>query len=90
MAGNPLVDVVMAAALMKATQPQHFKSFCDAVRAIEVQSIAELASADAPNDMFRAQGKMKFVQQLRKHLTECAELRDTYTRRDHNARQPTA
>lgn len=90
MAANPLVDIVMAAALVKATQPQQYKELCDAVRALEGQAIVEMASADAPHDMARAQGKWKFIQQLRKHLVECTELRDTYTRRDNNARQPTA
>lgn len=86
MAANPLVDVVMVASLIKATMPQQFQQLCDAVRAMEVQAIGELASADTPHDMFRAQGKFKAVKQLRKHLVECSQLRDTYTRRDSNAR----
>lgn len=86
MANNPMVDIVMASAQIKASMPQQHRELCDAVRALEVQSIAELAIADTPHDMFRAQGKMKFAQQLRKHLTECSELRDTYTRRDNNGR----
>jgi len=86
MAGNPLVDVVMASTLIKATLPQQFKELCDAVRALEVQAISEMAIADTPHDMFRAQGKMKFIQQLRKHLVECSELLDTYTRRDTHGR----
>lgn len=86
MAANPLVDVVMAGSLIKATLPQQYRELCDAVRALEGQAIVEMASADAAHDMARAQGKWKFIQQLRKHLVECNELRDTYTRRDKNAR----
>lgn len=86
MAANPLVDIVMAGSLIKATMPQQFRELCDAVRALEAQAIVEMASADAAHDMARAQGKWKFIQQLRKHLIECNELRDTYTRRDQNAR----
>ena len=85
MAANPLVDIVMVASLIKSTMPQQFRELCDAVRALEVQAIGELAVADTSHDMFRAQGKMKFVQQLRKHLVECSELRETYTRRNQNA-----
>jgi hypothetical protein len=86
MAANPLVDIVMAGSLIKATMPQQYKELCDAVRALEGQAIVEMASADAAHDMARAQGKWKFIQQLRKHLIECNELRDTYVRRDTHGR----
>jgi hypothetical protein len=86
MANSPLVDVVMSAALLKAAAPVAFDQLCNAIRAYEVQAIGEMLAGDAPHDMFRAQGKIKTVQQLRKHLTECSELRDTYARRDSNAR----
>jgi len=75
----------MAASQMKAAAPNHFQTLCEAFRAYEVQTILELGAADG-NDIYRAQGKLKTVQQLRKHLYECYELRDTYTRRDQNAR----
>lgn len=77
----------MAAAQLKAAAPQFYSQLTEAMRALEVQSILELGSADG-NDVYRAQGKMKSIQHLRKHLVECAEMRDTYTRRDQNARQP--
>jgi len=86
MATNPLAEFVMAAALLKGAQPQFFQQLCDAVRAYEVQAIGEMLAGEAPHDMFRAQGKVKTVQQLRKHLVECAELRETYTRRETNVR----
>jgi len=86
MAANPLVDIVMTASLIKATMPQQFRELCDAVRVLEVQAVTEMALAEAPHDMARAQGKWKFIQQLRKHLVECHELRETFTRRDQNAR----
>jgi hypothetical protein len=90
MASNPLFDIVMAAAQLKAAAPQFYGQLCDALRAYEVQAIAEILAADVPHEMFRAQGKIKTVQQLRKHLNEATELRETYTRRDANARpQPT-
>lgn len=88
MANNPLSDIVMAAALLKSAAPQFHRQLCEAMRVYEVQSILELGSADG-NDVYRAQGKLKTVQQLRKHLSECTELRETYNRRDANAR-PTA
>ena len=88
MAANPLADVSMAAAQLKGAAPAFFDQLCAALKAHEVQSILELGAADG-NDIYRAQGKLKSVQQLRKHLVECAELRDTYTRRDNNGRPRT-
>lgn len=76
----------MAAAQLKAAAPQFYTQLCDAMRSYEVQAIAEILSSDMPHDLFRAQGKVKTVQQLRKHLNECTELRETYTRRENNAR----
>jgi len=76
----------MAAAQLKAAAPSFYQALCDAMRAYEVQAIAEILASDVPHEMFRAQGKIKTVQQLRKHLNECTELRETYTRRDANAR----
>lgn len=87
MANSPLTDLVMAASQLKAAAPQFYAQLIEAMRALEVQSILELGSADG-NDIYRAQGKLKSIQQLRKHLIECSELRDTYTRRDQHARQP--
>lgn len=78
---NPLTDIVMIASLIKATMPQQFRELCDAMRALETKSLTELASADRDSEMFRAQGSFKMVRQLRKHLVECSELRETYTRR---------
>jgi hypothetical protein len=83
---NPLIDLVMAACAIKQTSPNHFQLLCDAFRAYEVQAIGEMLAGDAPHDMFRAQGKVKTVQQLRKHLVECNELRDTFHRRENHAR----
>lgn len=85
---NPISDIVMAACAIKQVAPQPFQMLCDAFRAYEVQAIAEMLAGDAPHDMFRAQGKVKTVQQLRKHLNDCFELRDTFQRRDGNARHP--
>jgi hypothetical protein len=86
MAHTPLVELVMSAANLKAAAPQFYAQLCDALRAYEVQAIAEMLAGDTPHDLFRSQGKVKTVQQLRKHLNECFELRDTYSRRDQNAR----
>lgn len=85
MATNPLADLVMAAAQLKGAAPQFYSQLCESLRVYEVQSILELGSADG-NDVYRAQGKLKTVQQLRKHLSECTELRETFTRRDTHAR----
>jgi hypothetical protein len=90
MPANPLVDIVMSATQLKAAAPVAFDQLCNAIRAYEIQAITEMISGDAPHDMFRAQGKVKTVQQLRKHIADCFELRDTYTRRDSNARPSTA
>jgi hypothetical protein len=86
MATSPLVDLVMAAANLKAAAPQFYVQMCEALRAYEVQAIAEILASDVPHELFRVQGKIKTVQQLRKHLNECTELRDTYTRREVNGR----
>jgi hypothetical protein len=85
MAVSPHTDVVMAAASLKATAPEAFKSFCDTLRSYEGQSIVEMIGADG-NDLFRAQGKTKTIQELRKHIVECYELKDKFIRRDSNAR----
>lgn len=76
---SPLTDTVMAAALLKAGQPQHFSQLMDALRAYEAQAIVALIAADG-NDIYRAQGKVRSVQELRKHLVECSELRSKYTK----------
>jgi hypothetical protein len=86
MASNPLADLVMAAAQLKGAAPQFFSQLCDAMRAYEVQAITEILASDVPHELFRVQGKIKTVQQLRKHLNDCVELRETYTRRDAHAR----
>ena len=71
---NPLTDVVMAAALLKGGQPIHFSQLIDALRSYEAQAIVALIAADG-NDIYRAQGKVRSVQELRKHLVECSEMR---------------
>jgi hypothetical protein len=82
---QPLADIVMAATALKGIAPNQFQMLCEAFRAYEVQTILELGSADG-NDVYRAQGKLKSVQQLKKHLVECTELRSTFERRETNAR----
>jgi hypothetical protein len=89
MASNPLSDLVMAAATLKGSNPVQFQALCAAFRDCEKQAVVELTAADTVHDMFRAQGKLKTVRQLRKHLVECSELRDTYQRRDSHARPTT-
>ena len=86
MAANPLVDVTMAAAQIKGIVPTVFDQLCAALKAHEALLIAEALAGDNPNDLFRAQGRVKAVQMIRKHITDCTELRETYTRRDQNAR----
>lgn len=81
---NPLVDITLVAAVLKATAPTQFKALCDALLAFEQQASGELAAADTTHDIFRAQGKLKLVQQLHKHLSQCAELREGYQRREKN------
>jgi hypothetical protein len=88
MAQNPLVDITMACAQIKGIVPTVFDQLCVALKAHEAQLIAEALAGDNPNDLFRAQGRVKAVQAIRKHITDCTELRDTYTRRDTNARNP--
>jgi hypothetical protein len=86
MAANPLVDISMAAASLKGIAPAVFGALCDALKAHEAQLIAEALAGDNPNDLFRAQGRVKAVGAIRRHIVDCSELRETYTRRDQNAR----
>jgi hypothetical protein len=86
MSDKPLVDLVMVAANLKTASPQLFAQLVDAVRSFEKQAITEMVAGEQPHEVFRAQGKVKTIQQLRRHLQQCSELRDTYQRRDQNAR----
>jgi hypothetical protein len=86
MASNPLTELALAAANLKAVSPSYFNDLLSALRTYEVQAIAEILASDEPPDLFRAQGKVKTVQQIRKHLIECTELRETYQRREANGR----
>ena len=81
---TPLVDITLAAAALKAGAPQPFKDICEGVKALEQQISGELLAADTIHDMYRAQGKMKLVQLLHKHLSQCNELREGYQRREKN------
>ena len=90
MALNPLADVTMAAAQLKGIAPSVFQQLCEALKAYEASLIAEALAGDNPNDLFRGQGRVKAAQALRKHIAQCTELRETYTRRDNNARSGTA
>ncbi len=81
---NPLVDIAFHASVIKATAPAPFKLLCEALLALEQQTHSELAAADTTHDIFRAQGKLKLIQQLYKQLSQCAELRDGYQRREKN------
>lgn len=76
---NPLPEIVMAAALLKAGQPQHFGMLVDALRAYEAQAIVALIAAD-DNDIYRAQGKVRAIQELRKHVMESSELRARFSK----------
>jgi hypothetical protein len=89
MAMNPLADLTMAAAQLKGIAPTVFQLLCEALKAYEASLIAEALAGDNPNDLFRGQGRVKATQAIRKHITQCAELRETYTRRDTNARSGT-
>jgi phosphoribosyl 1,2-cyclic phosphodiesterase len=81
MAKNPLTDIVMAAAQLKAAAPQQFGQFVEALRAYEKASIVDMVSSDTPHEVFRAQGGVKIIQSLRRHIRDCVELRATYQRR---------
>jgi hypothetical protein len=85
MSKNPLTDIVMAAAQLKAAAPQQFAALMEAVRAYEVATIADLVSSENPHDVFRAQGGVKLLQQLRRHMVESQEMRAKYERREPNA-----
>lgn len=75
----------MAAAQLKAAVPQQFEQFVVALRAYEKASIVDMVAGDQPHDIFRAQGGVKAIQTLRRHIQECLELREKYQRRDPNA-----
>ena len=76
----PLTQIVIASCNLKLASPTHFKTFCDTLKAYELSLIEEVLAADAP-DVFRAQGKVKTIKQLIKHIEQCNELRETYGRR---------
>jgi hypothetical protein len=85
MSRNPLTEIVMAAAQLKAAAPQQFGQLMEAIRAYEVATIADMVSSENPHDVFRAQGGVKLVQQLRRHMQESTEMRAKYERREPNA-----
>lgn len=78
---NPLTEIVMAAAQLKAAAPNQYLALVTAIRAYEAQTIAEMISGEQPHEIFRAQGGVKILSSLRKNLVECTELRDTYQKR---------
>ena len=86
MSENPLTELVMVAANLKGAAPQFFAQLVEAIRLLEVQSITEMVAADRSEELFRQQGRVKTIQQIRRHLQECQQLRDQYTRRSTNAR----
>lgn len=81
MSDKPLMDLIMVACDLRATNPTIFQRLVSAVRSLEVQAIADMVSSDQPHEVFRSQGGVKTIQRLRKHIAECAELRDQYERR---------
>jgi hypothetical protein len=83
---STLTELVLASCELRARAPEAFKTFCDALRAYETNAIVESLAGDESKDLFRSQGKVKTIQELRKHIANCAELRDSYVRRDGNAR----
>lgn len=78
---NPLTELVVAAANLKAVAPQLFDKLVDAIRVYEASVIITALDGDEIRDIFRAQGGVKIIKSLRKHLQECNELRATYERR---------
>lgn len=80
----PLTEIVMAAADLKAAAPNQFLALVNAVRAYEATTITEMISGDQPHEIFRSQGGVKILTQLRKHLAECTELRAQYQQRTNN------
>lgn len=89
MAKQPLTDIVIAAANLKAVAPQMFDKLVDAVRSYEATLIVTALEGDEVRDVFRAQGGVKIIKQLRKTMQQCSELRSTYERRASDAnRQP--
>lgn len=84
----PLTEIVMAAAQLKGAAPNQYQALVNAIRAYEAATIAEMVSGDQPHEIFRSQGGVKILAQLRKHLVECSELRDTYQQRTTNGPSP--
>ena len=85
MSKSILTDLVMAAAPLKAAAPQQYAALVEAIRAYEVATITDMVSKENPHDVFRAQGGVKILSALRRHLHECTELKQTYQRREPNA-----
>jgi hypothetical protein len=85
MAVTPLTELVMAAATLKGVGGHAFQQVCAALRSLEKQAVTELVVADG-NELYRVQGKLKILRQLRKHFVECTELRDAYQRRNEHGR----
>lgn len=86
MAKNPVTDVVMAAAQLKSAAPQQFTALVEAIRAHEKALIVDMVSSEQPTEIFRAQGGVKIMRQLRQNMQNCTELRAQYERREPNAR----
>lgn len=85
MSKNPMTDIVLAAATLKSMAPQQYAQFVEAIRTYEKATIIDMVSSEQPHMIFRAQGGVKILSNLRKHLRDCTELRATYQRREPNA-----
>lgn len=86
MSERPLVDLVLTAVKLKAASPETYAELVECFRSIEKKAIAELLAGDQPHEIFRGQGVVKKIQEIRRHLQNCSQLRDTYVRRQDNAR----
>jgi hypothetical protein len=77
---DPLHDMALAAADLKATNSQRFDDMVDQLFKYEVKSIDELLAA-GPDDVFGAQAKAKTIRQLRLKLQTCMLIREQAEKR---------
>jgi hypothetical protein len=80
MSNDPLHDMALAAADLKAAASQHFDTMVDHLFKYEVKSIDELLAA-GPGDVLGAQAKARTVRQLRLKLQTCMITRDQAEKR---------
>jgi hypothetical protein len=80
MSNDPLHDMALVAADLKAGNSQRFDEMVDHLFKYEVKSIDELLAA-GKDDVLGAQAKAKLIRQVRLKLQTCMLIRDQAEKR---------